>query len=83
MRGGWEGGCVTFDTDVAVQSSCDESTDHGEDITGRLEAVLGDTKVAGVDDILALVAVHEKAVEHVYEVDEELSEPHALCRIFN
>ncbi len=73
----------TFDANIAVQSGCDNGANHGEDVASSLKAVFGDTEIARVDDILALVAVHEKAVEHVNEVDEQLGEPHSLFRSFS
>lgn len=73
----------TFDADVSVQSGCDDGADHGEDVARSLEAVLGDTEIARVDHILALVTVHEETVEHVNEVDEYLGEPHSLFRSFS
>lgn len=78
--GGW---ICTFDADVSVESGCDDGADHGEDVACSLEAVLGDTEIARVDDILALVAVHEETIEHVDEVDEKLGEPHSLFRSFS
>jgi hypothetical protein len=73
----------TFDANVAVQSGCNDGANHGENVASSLKTILGDAEIAGVDDILALVAVHEQTVEHVDDVDEQLGEPHSLFRGFS
>ena len=70
-----------FDTDVSVQTGSDERGHHGEDVTGGLDVVGGNTEVGRVDDVLALVAVEEETVEHVDDVDEDLGSPHAFEKI--
>lgn len=69
---------VTFDSNIAIECSCDQCTDHCKYIARGLQAVFGDTEIAWVDHILALIAVHEKTVNHVDDIDEKLREPHAL-----
>jgi hypothetical protein len=49
--GGWNK--YTFDANVAVESSCDQSTDHCEDVTGSLNTVFTNAKVARIDNVLA------------------------------
>lgn len=71
----------TFDANVAVQRGGDERAHHCEDVARRLEIVFRDAQIAGVDDILPLIAVHEEAVEHIDKVDEELRIPHALIAV--
>ena len=68
----------TFNADVTVQSRCNECANHCKDVASGLKAVFRDTKIAGVDHVLALVTVHEKTVEHIDEVDEQLRTPHSL-----
>lgn len=58
-------GVGTFDADVSVQCCCDGSGKHGEYIPRCLEIVGAYSEVAGVDRVLALIAVHEEAIEHV------------------
>jgi len=70
-----------FDTDVSVKTSSDERGDHGENVTGGLDIVGGDTEVGRVDDVLALVTVEEETVEHVDDVDEDLGCPHAFQEV--
>ena len=70
----------TFYANVSIQRRCDQRANHSKDVAGSLEAVLRNTKVAGIDDILTLVSVHEKAVEHIDEVDKKLRKPHPLGR---
>lgn len=56
----------------------DERGDDGQHVADCLPGVVGDAEVRGCLDILALVAVHEEAVEHVHDVDEGLRAPHCL-----
>lgn len=66
----------TLDTDVAVQASSNDGSNHGKGVAGGLDAVLANSEVAGVDGVLALVTVDEETVEHVADVDESLGSPH-------
>jgi glutamate formiminotransferase len=65
-------GCIvlTFETDVAVQTSRNNSTEHREDITGSLNAVFAHTRICRVDGVLPLVPIHEQTIEHVAEVEK-------------
>ena len=60
-----EGWLHTFDTNVTVKSRSNDCTDHGKDVASCLETVLSDSEIAGTDNVLALVSVHEQSVEHV------------------
>lgn len=71
----------TFDANVSIQGSSNQSRDNGKRVTSSAETVLRDTQVGRGLDVLALVAVHEESVEHVADVDEELGAPHALQEI--
>ena len=70
----------TFDSNIAIECSRDQCADHCKYIARGLQAVLGDTEIAWVDHILALIAIHEETVKHVEEVNEKLREPHALSQ---
>lgn len=76
-----ECGRLTLDANVAVQRGRDQSTHDRQSVSGRAQAVHGDTQVRGSLDILTLEAIDEEAVEHVADVDEELGTPHALQEV--
>lgn len=78
MRGRNE---LTLDPDVPIQTCRDQSADHSQDVARGLPVVGGNAEVRRVLEILALVCVHEQAVEHVADVDEELRSPHALQEV--
>ena len=50
---------LTLDANVAIQSSGDESADHGQDVACGLPVVRCDAEVRRVLEVLALVTVHE------------------------
>ena len=60
----------TFYANISIQRRCNQRANHSKDVAGSLEAVFRDTEIAGVDDILTLVSVHEKAVEHIDKIDK-------------
>ena len=68
----------TFDSNVAIECGCDQCADHCKHVARGLEAVFGNTEIAWIDHILALIAVHEETIKHVDEIDEKLRKPHAL-----
>lgn len=70
-----------LDADVAVQGRGDERRNDGEDVARRLPAVGAETEVRGGLRVLALVAVHEEAVEHVAHIDEALRTPHGFEKV--
>ena len=70
-----------LNTDIAVQSSGDETGDHVHDIGSGLPGVWRKTLHDGVVGVLALVGVDEETEEHVADVDEDICAEEAFPEI--
>lgn len=71
----------TLESDVAIKGSSYEGRDHGQRIPDSGPGVWRDTEIRRVLDILALVAVHEQAIQHVTGIDKELRAPHRFKEV--
>ena len=70
-----------FYANVSVQSSSDQATNNGQNVTSSLVVVWVDTLNGGVVCVLALLRVLEETEEHIDEVDENIGAQHALPEI--